>query len=125
METQKIRIGARVRVSEDYIKPQLRGCVGTIERIYGENHPTVEVYFEGGRLELFGFHQLERMKEPRHRSSWQRFLSSPAVVGNPTALAPPFAVIHRSTWRKRILESSLHFMQHPSNTTNTLFEGCG
>jgi hypothetical protein len=78
METQKkIRIGARVRVREDYRKPQLRGCVGTIQRIwiYGENHPAVEVYFEGGRLELLWLHQLERVEEPRHRRSWQRFLS--------------------------------------------------
>ena len=75
METQKIRIGARVRVREDYRKAQLRGCVGTIRRIYGDAHPAVEVYFEGGRLELLGFHQLERVEEPRHRRSWQRFLS--------------------------------------------------
>ena len=75
METQKIRIGARVRVREDYRKPQLRGCVGTIRRIYGDAHPAVEVYLEGGRLELLGFHQLERVEEPRHRRSWQRFLS--------------------------------------------------
>ena len=26
--------------------------------IWGENHPAVEVYFEGGRLELLGFHHL-------------------------------------------------------------------
>ena len=76
METQKIRIGARVRVSEDYSKPQLRGCVGTIQRIDGENHLlAVEVRFEGGRLELLGFHQLERVEEPSHRRSWRRFLS--------------------------------------------------
>ncbi len=76
MKTQKkIRVGARVRVREDYRKPQLRGCVGTIRRIYGENHPAVEVYFEGGRLELLGFHHLERVEEPRYRGSWQRFLS--------------------------------------------------
>jgi hypothetical protein len=74
METQKVRIGARVRVREDYIKPQLRGCVGTIQRIYGENHPAVEVYFEGGRLGLLWLHQLERVEEPRHRRSWRRFL---------------------------------------------------
>ena len=75
METQRIRIGARVGVREDYRKPQLRGCVGTIQRIYGDAHPAVEVYFEGGRLELLGFHQLERVEEPRHRRSWRRFLS--------------------------------------------------
>ena len=75
MGTQKVRIGARVRVREDYRKPQLRGCVGTIQRIYADAHPAVEVYFEGGSLELLGFHQLERVEEPRHRRSWQQFLS--------------------------------------------------
>jgi hypothetical protein len=75
METQKTRKGTRVRVREDYRKPQLRGCVGTIQRIYGDNHLAVEVRFEGGRLELLWLHQLERVEEPRYRRSWRRFLS--------------------------------------------------
>ena len=75
METQKTRIGATVRVREDYRKPQLRGCVGTIQRIYGDNHLAVEVRFKGGRLELLGLDQLEPVEERRYRRSWRRWLS--------------------------------------------------
>ena len=75
MDTQKTRIGARVRVSEDYRTAQLRGCIGTIQRIYGDNHLAAEVRFEGGRLELLWLHQLEPVEEPSYRRSWRRFLS--------------------------------------------------
>jgi AMMECR1 domain-containing protein len=75
VETQKTRIGASVRVREDYRKPQLRGCVGTIQRIYGHNHLAVEVRFEDGRSELLGLHQLERVEEPHYRRSWRRWFS--------------------------------------------------
>jgi len=40
--------------------------LGTIKRCYGDaEYPAVDVQLEGGRLELFWFHQVERVEERR------------------------------------------------------------
>jgi hypothetical protein len=75
MDTREPRIGARVRVREGYRKPQLRGRVGRIKRVYGDARcAAVEVRFEDGRSELLWRHELEKAKEPRERGSWWRLL---------------------------------------------------
>ena len=74
MDTQEARIGARVRVREGYRKPQLRGRVGKIKRVYGgPGCAAVEVRFGDGSLELLWRHELEEVEEPRSRRPWWRF----------------------------------------------------
>jgi hypothetical protein len=58
------RVGAKVRVRPGYRKPELRGAVGTIARIWGAPHyAAVEVRLRSGRSELLWCHELEEMRE--------------------------------------------------------------
>ncbi len=60
MKSEEARIGLRVRVSDSYRKPELRGAVGTIVQRYGHpNYLALDVRFENGRSELFWHHELD------------------------------------------------------------------
>jgi hypothetical protein len=56
--------GVRVRISQNEWRPELRGMVGTVETCFG--HPeyvALDVRLEDERLELFWFHQLQKVEE--------------------------------------------------------------
>jgi hypothetical protein len=64
VRTEEARVGARVKVRPGYRKPQLRGAVGTIAKVWGApNYAAVEVRFDGGRSELLWRHELEEIRE--------------------------------------------------------------
>jgi hypothetical protein len=58
------RVGARVRVRPGYRKPQLRGAVGTIAKLWGAPHyAVVEVRLDSGSSELLWRHEVEEIRE--------------------------------------------------------------
>lgn len=60
MHPEEVRIGARVKVSEERRRPDLRGLVGTVEKKYGRSdYPALDVRLENGTRELFWYYQLE------------------------------------------------------------------
>ncbi len=65
MERHQVRPGARVRVGEDYRKPELRGALGTVQQIgAGPNYSTaLLVRLEDGRYELFWIDELQMADE--------------------------------------------------------------
>jgi hypothetical protein len=66
MQSHEARPGLAVRVHKSYRKPEFEGMLGTIKHCYGDaEYPAVDVQLEGGRLELFWFHQVERVEERR------------------------------------------------------------
>lgn len=63
MKSEEARPGVSVRVL-DAAKRGGRGRIGTIERTYG--HPSylaMEVRFEDGSVELYWYHELQRIAE--------------------------------------------------------------
>ena len=64
MRAQKAHVGARVRIRPDYRKPNLRGAVGTIKKVWGPpQYGAVEVRFEGGTTELLWRHEVEELRK--------------------------------------------------------------
>jgi hypothetical protein len=56
--------GVRVRVSQNEQRPELRGMNGTVETCFGHaDYAALDVRLEDGRLELFWFHQLQKVEE--------------------------------------------------------------
>jgi hypothetical protein len=53
-----------VRVFADERRPEYEGMFGTVRASFGNpDYPALDVQLEDGRLELFWFHQLERVGE--------------------------------------------------------------
>jgi hypothetical protein len=49
-------------VREDRRRPDLEGLLGTVQKTYGEpEYLAVDVVLDDGQLELFWFHQLDRV----------------------------------------------------------------
>ena len=64
MELRDARPGMVVRVQKSFRQPELEGMIGTIKNCFGDAaYPALDVQLEDGRLELFWFHQLERVEE--------------------------------------------------------------
>jgi hypothetical protein len=60
---QKVQVGAKVRVREDYRIPELRGMVGTVARAYGTGkRKAVHVASEEGLWQLFRPEELEELE---------------------------------------------------------------
>jgi hypothetical protein len=58
------RPGTRVRVVEDERRPKYEGMFGTVKASFGNpDYPALDVRLDNGRLELFWFHQLEKVGE--------------------------------------------------------------
>lgn len=56
--------GVKVRVSQDDWRPELRGMVGTVETCFGHaDYVALDVLLDNGQVELFWFHQLEKVGE--------------------------------------------------------------
>ena len=56
--------GTRVRVVEDERRPEYEGMFGTVRASFGNpDYLALDVQLENGRLELFWFHQLEKVGE--------------------------------------------------------------
>ena len=71
MRAQEAHVGARVRIRPDYRKPNLRGAVGTIKKLWGPPHyGAVEVRFEGGSSELLWRHEVEEIREEARQSAF-------------------------------------------------------
>ena len=65
LESRDVRPGIVVRVQRSYRKPEFEGMLGTIKNCFGNpEYPALDVQLEDGRLELFSFHQLEKVEEP-------------------------------------------------------------
>ena len=63
LATHEARPGMRVRVVEDKRRPEVEGMLGTIRGSFGRSdYPALDVQLEIGRLELFWFHQLEKVE---------------------------------------------------------------
>ena len=57
-------LGTRVRVVEDERRPNYEGMFGTVKARFGSPvFPALDVQLDSGRLELFWFHQLEKVGE--------------------------------------------------------------
>lgn len=57
------RPGMLVRVTEDRRRPAYEGKLGIIKDSFGNpDYPALDVQLENGRLELFWFHQLEKVE---------------------------------------------------------------
>ena len=70
MQAHQARPGIVVRVHKSYKKPEFEGMQGMIKHCYGDAaYPAVDVQLEDGRLELFWFHQLERVEEREGRAA--------------------------------------------------------
>jgi hypothetical protein len=64
LRSGEARVGARVRVRPGYRKPQLRGAVGTIAKLWGAPHyAVVEVRLDSGSSELLWRHEVEEIRE--------------------------------------------------------------
>jgi hypothetical protein len=64
LAAHEARPGTRVRVVADERRPDYEGMLGTVKASFGDpDYPALDVRLEGGRLELFWFHQLERAGE--------------------------------------------------------------
>ena len=64
MRSEQARIGARVRVGESGLRPELRGLRGRISARWG--HPeylALDVLMEDGRSSLFWHYELEDASE--------------------------------------------------------------
>lgn len=57
------RPGMLVRVVEDRRRPEYEGILGTIKGSFGHpDYPALDVQLENGRMELFWYHQLEKVE---------------------------------------------------------------
>jgi hypothetical protein len=57
------RPGMLVRVIEDRRRPAYEGKVGIIKDTFGNaDYPALDVQLENGRMELFWYHQLEKVE---------------------------------------------------------------
>lgn len=66
MQSHEARPGLAVRVQTSSRKPEFEGMLGTIKNCYGDaEYLALDVQLEDGRLELFWFHQVERVEERR------------------------------------------------------------
>jgi hypothetical protein len=73
VRSEEVRVGARVRVSPGYRKPELRRALGTIAKLWGAPHfAVVEVRIDGGRTELLWRHELEEIREEVHQGVFAR-----------------------------------------------------
>ena len=64
MQSHEARPGLAVRVVKSFRHPEFEGMLGTIKDCYGDaDYPALDVQLEDGRLELFWFHQLEKVEE--------------------------------------------------------------
>jgi hypothetical protein len=73
MLSEETRLGARVRIREEYRKPELRGLLGTVQQKWGnpDYHTAVLVRLEDGRYELFWHHELEETDGKPPGRSWR------------------------------------------------------
>ena len=63
MQSHEARPGIAVRVLKSFRYPEFEGMRGTIKNCYGDAaYPALDVQLEDGRLELFWFHQLEKIE---------------------------------------------------------------
>ena len=63
MQSHEARPGLAVRVLKRFRYPEFEGMLGTIKNCYGDAaYPALDVQLEDGRLELFWFHQLEKIE---------------------------------------------------------------
>jgi hypothetical protein len=68
MQSHEARPGISVRVVKSFRKPEFEGLLGTIKNCFGDaEYPALDVQLEDGRLELFWFHQVERVEERERR----------------------------------------------------------
>jgi hypothetical protein len=66
MQSHEARPGVSVRVRKSFRNPEFEGLRGTIKNCFGDaEYRALDVQLEDGRLELFWFHQLERVEESR------------------------------------------------------------
>jgi hypothetical protein len=62
MQSQEARTGITVRVQQGHWKSKFDGMSGTVEHSWGHpDHPALDVRLENGRLELFWFHELDKV----------------------------------------------------------------
>jgi len=62
LESRDVRTGITVRVKEGHWKSRFSGMRGTVEHRWGHpDHPALDVRLEDGRLELFWFHELDKV----------------------------------------------------------------
>jgi hypothetical protein len=62
MQSHEATTGISIRVNEKHWKSRYRGMRGTVEHKWGHpDHPALDVRLEDGRLELFWFHELEKV----------------------------------------------------------------
>ena len=72
MRPEKVKVGAKVRVREDYRVPELRGMVGTVVKTYGRGkRRAMHVSSEDGLWQLFRPEELEELEETRSGSTPQ------------------------------------------------------
>jgi hypothetical protein len=62
LQSQEARTGITVRVQEGHWKSKFGGMRGTVEHRWGHpDYPALDVRLEDGRLELFWFHELDKV----------------------------------------------------------------
>jgi hypothetical protein len=63
MQSHQARTGITVRVQQGQWKSKFGGMRGTVEHSWGHpDHPALDVRLEDGRLELFWFHELDKVQ---------------------------------------------------------------
>ena len=62
LQSHEARKGITVRVKEGHWKSKFGGMRGTVEQRWGApEYPALDVRLENGRLELFWFHELDKV----------------------------------------------------------------
>ena len=62
LQAHEVRTGITVRVKQQHWKSKFGGMRGTVEHKWGHpEHPSLDVRFDDGRLELFWFHELDEV----------------------------------------------------------------
>jgi hypothetical protein len=62
LQSREAHTGMTVRVKEGHWKSGFSGMRGTVERRWGHpDHAALDVRLEDGRLELFWYHELDRV----------------------------------------------------------------
>jgi hypothetical protein len=62
LEAHEAHMGITVRVKEGHWKSRFSGMRGTVMHRWGHpQHPALDVRLEDGRLELFWFHELDKV----------------------------------------------------------------
>lgn len=73
VRSEEARVGARVRVRPGYRKPELRGAIGTIAKLWGApNYAAVEVRLDGGKSELFWRHEVDEIRKEAREGAFAR-----------------------------------------------------